>query len=365
MHKSLAHQLHHQIIWLIATGELKHGDCLPSLRQAAERLSINLHTVRSAYKMLETEGMVETRQGRETRVIGFDPRRSAQVLAEVRSYTVGVIVASLANPFYYAFLRGLSEEADKNQTLLFICDTQDDPSEAWRYFIQLSAKQVDGIIVISHNVDELLDGKDGTPPYKTKTLPLITVDAPDAFGPVVLLDLKGAGFQATRHLIEHGHRRIGLISYLYASPNAVEVNEGYYLALQEAGIQRDPALVAGVTAFDVAAGAEGARRLANLPQPPTAIFTIADTLAVGALQTLKSMGLRVPEDIALVGIDDIPLAALLDPPLTTVSAPSYDMGITAMRMLQTLIAGKNLSQPRVVFPTSLVIRQSCGCQANS
>lgn len=138
------------------------------------------------------------------------------------------------------------------------------------------------------------------------------------------------------------------------------VNAGYHRALQEAGIQEDPTLVARVKGFDIASGAEGAQVLVNLPQPPTAIFAITDLMAAGALQALRGRGYRVPQDMALVGFNDIPLAALLDPTLTTVAAPAYQMGRTAMRMLQSLIDGKRLPQSKIILPTSLVVRQSCG-----
>ncbi len=362
IHISLAHQLKQQITWLIAIGELKSGDSLPSLRQVARYLSINLLTVRNAYKLLENDGIVEARQGRETQVLSIDPRRMLQPMTSVKTHTVGVIVPSLDNPFYHSFLHGLSEEADNNQSLLFVCNTQEDPTEAWRYYIQLSAKQVDGTIITSHDVDDLLY-RDHTPPHgQFNTLPLVAVDSPNFRGPTVLLDLKDAGYQATKHLIMHGHQRIGMITFIADIPNIIPVNEGHYQALQEAGIHIDPSLVARVRAFDIAAGAEGAHQLASLPDPPTAIFAITDLMAAGAMQTLKSMGYRIPEDIALVGFDDIPLAGLLDPPLTTVSAPSYEMGKTAMRMLQNLIAGKHLSRKRIILPITLVVRQSCGCR---
>ena len=143
---TLAHQLKQQIAWQIASGKLKPGDHLPALRQLAQQLAINLHTVRSAYLMLEMDGLVETRQGLGTQILAFDPKRFARA-ASARTHTVGVIVASLYNPFYHALLQGVSEEADKSRSLLFVCSTQDDSSEAMRYFYQLSARQVDGIMV--------------------------------------------------------------------------------------------------------------------------------------------------------------------------------------------------------------------------
>jgi len=100
--------------------------------------------------------------------------------------------------------------------------------------------------------------------------------------------------------------------------------------------------------------------LLDQARPPTAIFAITDLMALGALQTLRGAGLRVPDDIALVGFNDIPLATLVDPPLTTVHAPAHELGATAMTLLQRLIAGEAPPDRTVVLPTTLIVRQSCG-----
>jgi len=350
-----------QITWLIASGQLEPGDRLPTVRRLAEHLSINLHTVRSAYQKLEMQGLVETRRGRGTHVLSFDPRLVAQAAGPLRSHTVGVIVAGWGNPFYHTFLRGVEEVAEEDQTLLILCTTHDDPGEAWRHFARLSAKQVDGILVVSHDVSEFLPPESQPTGQVPKGMPYVTVDWPDCTGYVVLADLEGAGYQATQHLLEHGHRRIGLITFAQDVANVRPVNAGYRRALQEAGIQSDPGLIARVQSFEIASGAEGARELLALPGPPTAIFAIADMLAFGALRAIKESGRRVPDDVALVGFNDVPLATLVDPPLTTVAAPTVKMGHQAMKMLRALIAGKPPSRRRVILPTSLVVRRSCGC----
>jgi hypothetical protein len=145
-----------QITWLIANGQLEPGDRLPTVRRLAEHLSINLHTVRSAYQKLEMQGLVETRRGQGTHVLSFDPRLVAQAASPLRSHTVGVVVAGWGNPFYHTFLRGVEEMAEEDQTFLILCTTHDDPGEAWRHFARLSAQQVDGILVVSHDISEFL-----------------------------------------------------------------------------------------------------------------------------------------------------------------------------------------------------------------
>jgi DNA-binding LacI/PurR family transcriptional regulator len=357
---TLTQQLKGQLTWLIASGQLEPGDILPSVRRLARHLSINMNTVRSAYQKLGTDGLVETRQGLGTSVLSYDPGRMAQMASSLHSHTVGVIIPSLSNPFYHSLLQGVEYVASQAQTMLFMCVTHDDPGDARRYFAQMAVKNVDGIILASHNDEPFLSPGAVNSPQGLPRLPFVAVDWPDSAGYVVLLDLENAGYQAARHLLEHGHRRVGLITYVADIANVRPVNRGYLRALQEAGIERDPDLIAPVQGFDMTAGSEGARVLLARERPPTAIFAIADMLAIGAMRAIRKAGLRIPQDIAMTSFNDIPLAALVDPPLTTVSAPTVQMGQAAMKMLQSLIAGKRPAHKRLTLPTSLVIRQSCG-----
>jgi DNA-binding LacI/PurR family transcriptional regulator len=355
----LAQQLSQQLLWLIASGAVRPGERLPNVRDLAARLNINLHTVRAAYRKLEADGLVLIRQGRGTKVLSFDSRRLAHIAATYRTHTVGVIIPSMDNPFYHALVAGVEEVAAADDTLLFVGNTHDVPSAAARYFAQMAVKQVDGIIVASHDTSALWSDP-ADKDLEQPRLPVVTVDWPGASGPCALLDLEDAGFQATRHLLEHGHRRTALVTVDADAPNVRLVEEGYYRALREAGQALDPEMVVRVPGWGIPAGQAGAQQLLALAQRPTAIFGIADTLALGVLAELKTAGLRVPEDVALAGFNDIPAAGLLDPALTTVSAPVRELGAEAMRMLQHLIAGQALARREVVLPVTLVVRASCG-----
>jgi len=356
---TLAQQLKQQVNWFIASGELQPGDLLPSVRQVANHFRINMNTVRNAYQKLEADGLVETRQGIGTRVLPYNPQRMAQLASSQPSHSVGVIIPSLANPFYFPFLQGVELVAHRTKTMLFVCVTYDDPGEVQRYYAQLASKNVEGILIASQD-DSLFVPSDHHP----VTLPLVTVDWPASTGYAVNLDLENAGYQATRHLLEHGHRQVGLISYAVELHNVRPVNAGYHRAMREAGIPSDPRWIAAVHGFNTTAGAEGARTLLALEHPPTAIFAISDPLAIGAMCAVQQAGLRIPQDVAIAGFNDLPQAASANPPLTTVAAPVYKMGLEAMKMLQSLIAGKHPIHRHILLPTSLVIRQSCGDHNN-
>jgi DNA-binding LacI/PurR family transcriptional regulator len=140
------------------------------------------------------------------------------------------------------------------------------------------------------------------------------------------------------------------------------MNAGYVRALREAGIALDESLISHVPGFDMDCGELGAHQLMSLDKPPRAVFTIADTLALGVLKALKNLGLRVPEQVALASLNDISVAGLVDPGLTTVALPARQIGLEAMKMIKDLIEGKRPESGKIILPTQLVIRESCGCQ---
>ncbi len=352
----LAEQLQRQLTWLIASGNIKPGDPFPSIRQMAMQLSINMHTVRSAYMRMEELGLVSTRHGARTYVLDLDPILLSQLTVLSRSYTVGVILPRMSNPFYYDFLQGIQEGLQKEKLLLFVCDAHEHPEEYFRYYAQLSAKNVDGLLIVAFDILDYLGLK------KKPSLPIVTVDCPSCKGAVVNFDLEQASFLAVRHLLEHHYERIGLITYTEDNANVLKINSGYYKALREAGIKLDEGLIARVPGFEMESGELGAHQLMALASPPRAIFTIADMLALGALKHLKETGRSVPEDVAIASINNIPIAGLVDPGLTTVMMPSKKLGQEAIRMLQVLIEKGKLERQELILSTELVVRQSCGCK---
>jgi DNA-binding LacI/PurR family transcriptional regulator len=358
---TIAHQIKRQIIWFLVSGTVKPDDHLPSIRDLARHLDINLHTVRSAYALLESDGLVETRQGLGTIVLEFDPIRIGESVGQTSSHTVGVILPSLSNPVYHDMLRGIQEIADLDQTMIFVCNTLDQHALTWRYLNQLVSKQVDGIIVSSMDIESFNPELSERTLSESLIIPYVSIDTPKSAGYSVNIDLEEVGYQATRHLIEHGHQRIGLITYGYDPFDTRCEDRGYQRAIQEAGLEIDPNLIAAARGFMIADGEEGAEKLLSQDQPPSAIFAISDTLAMGAIQAINTAGLNIPDDIAVIGFNDIPAASLINPGLTTLSMPGYEMGKKAMEMLRIQIDGGAISRRQITLPTPLVTRDSCGC----
>ena len=355
-HIGLAAQIRARIALLIADGELEPGDDLPSVRDLARQLGVNVNTVRSAYAKLEADGLVRTRHGVGTVVLEARP----EDLHSSRSLgvnTVAVLIAGL-NPFYFAVLRGIEEVAADQGMLVLVADTRDSPRLAEATIRRLIARGVDGLIAVS--VGGIANGGGRSAKSNGRLPPIVYVDQPARSGYVLLFDGHQAGWLATRHLQEHGHERIGIVTAPLSWPNVRDVYDGYVEAMADTGYPGSSELVSEVDRFSLEAGRTGLSRLLDSSRPPSAVFAAGEAFALGALREAKSRGLDVPGDLAIVGYTDSPTAELVEPPLTMASVPAREIGVRAMRMLSELIAGKTPHPRRAVLGVDLIVRGSCG-----
>jgi LacI family transcriptional regulator, galactose operon repressor len=355
----IAVQIQHRIALLIADGRLETGHRLPSVRDLAGQLGVSVNTVRVAYARLASDGLVATRHGVGTVVLS--PGRTPAVGGSpvMGSDTVAVLVGGL-DPFYLPLVRGIEDVAAASGLLVLIGDTHDTQAVAEALVRRLVARGVAGIIAVSF-------GGVSSPPGRRRgsgglEAPIVYVDQPERTGHVLVFDGVAAGASATCHLLDHGHRRIGIITASLAWPNERLVHDGYRSALEAAGVRRDPDLVSEVGEFSVAAGRAGLARLLDLDDPPSAVFVTGEVLGHGALAEARARGVPVPGDLAIAGYTDSPTAALVDPPLTMVAVPAREIGMRAMETLAARIAGRDPRPRRQVFAVSLVVRRSCGCQ---
>jgi LacI family transcriptional regulator len=353
----IAVQIGNGIALLIADGRLRPGDRLPAVRELARQLGVNVNTVRAAYSRLAGDGLVETRHGVGTLVLAPVPGQRRVGSRPPGTSMVAVLIAGL-DPFYLPMLRGIEDVAAEHGLLVLIGDTRDSPEAAETMIRRLVARGIAGVIAVS--VGGTAPDRDDRRPRAGRVLPIVHVDQPDRTGHVLLFDAHGAGTIATRHLQEHGHRRIGIVTASLAWANTREVYDGYAAALEDAGSGLDSALVADVGEFYFGAGRAGLAQLLALPEPPTAVFATGDLLAQGVLEEARARGLDVPRDLAIVGYTDSPSAALVEPPLTMVAVPSHEIGVRAMRTLAALIAGEDPRPRRTILGVELVVRRSCG-----
>ena len=352
-------QLAQQLRWLIVRGQTSVGDRLPPVRQLADELGINMHTVRAAYRELSRAGLLTSRPGAGTTVSAYDPERLSDSVADVPSFTIGVIVPSLEE-FYTPMLEAIDDALQEGPAMLVVCNTREDSGKAAWYVDQLVARGTDGIILIAQDQID----PSGAPIPRIPTFPpIVVIDWPTAPDPVVFFDMEGAGHQAAAHLIEHGHERIGVITPPMAPPSIADTHTGIHQALGDASLTLQSEYVAHVPDFSTQSGIEGAQQLLDLDLPPPAILALGDQLAIGVIQAANSHGLDIPTDLALVSIGDIAVAPYLDPPLTTVHQDAAAAGTAATQMLFQLINDEPPSTTRISLPTKLIARRSCGCPA--
>ena len=177
--------------------------------------------------------------------------------------------------------------------------------------------------------------------------------------PVVAIENRKGARTAVQHLLSLGHRRIAFIAGSHRTGQSAERQAGYVEALNDAGIPADPALV--VPGFFVQTGGHAAtQQLLDLPTPPTAIFAANDEMAFGAIDAIHSRGLRVPDDISVVGFDDIATSSYIHPPLSTMRQPLGELSACAVRELVALIEGKGIEPSKTTLPLELIVRESTG-----
>ncbi len=356
----IATQLARQLTWLIATGALRPGTRLPTLVDIAEHLGVNFHTVRAAYQQLRHDGLVDTRRGVGTVVLGYDRQRAAARRGNDPTFTIGVLVPSFSD-YYADYLESIIEAATVEGWLPVMCHTRHyDSTVVARCMDQLLSRNVDGVIVTHFETPddratyEILKSGESLRPF-------VFVDCAEVgMGSSVTVDREGDGWQVTRHLIEHGHDRVGYLAPPETWSATRRLGTGYRRALAEGGIMAEPGYVAHATEFSLDAGAKAAHRLLQQPDPPTAIFCAGDILALGLLSALNALGLRAGRDVAVIGYGEIPFSALTAPPLATVRLPANVLAHEAVGVLRRAIEGGN--QPPTAVSTALVPRESCGCR---
>jgi LacI family transcriptional regulator len=302
----------------------------------------------------------ETRRRVEQAIaeLGYVPSRLARGLSRQRTGTLAVIVPDVANPFFTQVVRAAEEVARRGGYGVILCDTRADLSVERDVVEELIAHRVEGIVIApvsDRSTAHLrrLDEFQVPCVLVDRTLPGVERDA-------VVGDSFAGAQRLVEHLIALGHRRIGLIVEANQVSTARDRRRGYEAALAAADVALDPSLVVE-TAVDPVGGAEGMRRLLELEQPPTAVFTVNNLVALGAIEAVRGAGLEVPDDVALVCFDDIEYASRLYPFLTVLEQPAETFGTVATQLLLERIRGRGPARRHVVvLPGEFVVRKSCG-----
>ena len=294
--------------------------------------------------------------------LGYVPSRLARGLSARRTGTIALIVPDVANPFFTLIVRGAEDVARRAGFRVILCDTRADLDVEREVIEEMIAHRVDGILIapVSDRSREHLRrlARFGVPfVLVDRTIPGIDADA-------VLGDSVGGARRLVEHLISLGHRRIGMIVESDEVSTARDRRRGYEAALAAADLTADPELLARAPAADPAGGLDGMRRLLELDDPPTAVFTVNNLVAVGAIETVRAAGLDVPDDVALVCFEDIEYASRLYPFLTVLEQPAETFGTLGTQLLLERVDGRGRERRQlVVLPGEFVVRRSCGAAA--
>lgn len=286
--------------------------------------------------------------------LGYTPSAIARSLATQRTHTIGLAVRTLLDAWAAQILLPIENLARMSGYEIFISTHHAEADRERSVLKVFHSRQVEGMIILSSVLgQELVALHESLGIPLVLVSPLVRSSHPYTVQPC---DAEGAQ-RAVEHLISLGHRRIAHIAAPeWAAPGHDRL-QGYCAALEAHGIPWDPGLVFEGDAHETG-GLEGVQALLDLPNPPTALFCFNDLTAVGALHGARMMGVRVPEDLSVVGFDDVPLAEYLAPPLCTVRQEMESLGRQAMLMLLDLIAGRETQAP-VSVGTDLVVRLSC------
>ena len=291
--------------------------------------------------------------------LNYQPNSLARGLRMGLSKIIGLIVPDNSNLFFAEIARAIEDAGFQHGYSVILCNTDDDPQKEVAYVNVLRAKQVDGVIFISAG-----GASEGLNRLLEAHVPVVVIDRqiPDAAADILLVDNLEGGYQATRHLIQSGHRCVACI----AGPSDLTPSNqrlvGYQRALEEAGIRYDEQRVVRGD-FHAESGNKAALRLLQNSPHPTAIFACNDMMAIGALHAAYTLKIRVPDDLAIVGFDDIELASYVYPPLSSMAQPKQEIGRMAVNLiLERMLSPASLSRT-IVLQSQLITRQSSNALA--
>jgi LacI family transcriptional regulator len=329
------------------------------ISDVAERAGVSVGTVSNFFNRPDIVAAGTRRRIEEAvEALSYVRNESARQLRMGQSRTVGLIVPDIANPFFTDVARGVEDAISAAGALLIVCNSDDDPFKEARYVTLLTEQQVQGVLLV---------------PVGSSTA---VARLGDRGVPVVLLDYKGSskrqcsvsvndvagGRLAMGHLLATGHRRVAFLGVGSTAHQAVDRLKGARQALREAGRDPDELTLLHPAALNTTAGSAAATELMALParRRPTAVACVNDLLAVGLLQELLHAGVSVPDDVAIVGYDDIAFAGAAAVPLSSVSQPRQQLGRRAAELLLDESGDDNHLHSRVVFEPELVVRESTG-----
>ncbi|HDK7241187.1 TPA: DNA-binding transcriptional regulator CytR [Cronobacter sakazakii] len=324
-----------------------------TMKNVAVRARVSTATVSRALMNPEKVSQATRNRVEQAAIdVGYLPGSLNRNLKRNESRTILVIVPDICDPFFSEIIRGIEVTAAEQGYLVLIGDCAHQNQQEKTFIDLIITKQIDGMLLLGSRLpfDASKEEQRNLPP-----MVMANEFAPELELPTVHIDNLTAAFNAVNYLHELGHQRIACIAGPEEMPLCHYRLQGYVQALRRSGMTVDPHYIARGD-FTYEAGANALEQLLNLPQPPTAIFCHSDVMALGALSMAKRRGFRVPDDLSIIGFDNIALAEFCDPPLTTVAQPRFDIGREAMLLLLSQLNGHTVSSGSRLLDCELVLR---------
>jgi DNA-binding LacI/PurR family transcriptional regulator len=288
----------------------------------------------------------------------YRPSRVARRLRRqtARANLLGLIVPDIQNPFFADVVRGVENVAQQHGYMVFLGNSDEDRAKEQRYLELMRAESVDGLTLLPSSDIEPIVAE-----FASAGIPVVCVDRrlPTVNVDTVIADNVRGAYEAVEHLLRVGHRRIGFLQGRAQLSTSRERRQGYRRALEAAGLEFDDALVREGDSRPES-GRTLTHELLTQERPPSALLVGNNPMTLGALEAIHRLGLRIPEDVAIIGYDDMPWALAFEPPLSAVRQPGYEIGRRATELLLQRIADPTRSTTLLLLQPELVVRRSCG-----
>lgn len=333
---------------------------MPTLKDVAHEADVSKSTVSRVFNNPD-KVRPSTREAVRAAAekLGYKPNRVARRLRlkDGDAHLLGLVIPDIQNPFFADVTRGVDDAVRKHSYALLLSNSDEDAAKQKVALDTLRTESVDGVIV-----PPIEDEDEHVHRLIESGVPVVCVDRrlKGRRADTILSDNFEGAYEAVSHLIEHGHERIGFVGGISRISTTGDRRRAYTEALADHGIELDPALVREGDSRQES-GRRLTEELLDLDHPPTALFTGNNLMTLGAYVALHERGVRIPEEVAVVGYDDVSWALALDPPPTVVDQPGYEMGQRAAEMLLQRIAGPDRTPTTVTLQHRLIVRRSCGC----
>ncbi len=330
---------------------------MANIREVAQRANVSVATVS---RVLNQNGKVKEKTRNHVLAVleemGYTREQKQDVREEKKLKRILVLLPDIANPFYSIIAQGICGAARKKDYLLMLCTTERNYDVENHYIDMLRSGMADGAIIIT----PIMSGSELEKLYAEKNI-VRCCEYEEDINTVshVSIDNYTAGVDAVQHLINIGHKKIAMISCDNGFLSTAQRENAYKDTLRKNRIEfKSQYLTKMESDYGYRTGIRSMNYLLNLKEPPTAVFAVSDIVAIGAMQAIQKAGLLIPDDIAVMGFDDLDVASLYNPPLTTIYQPKEDIGRLAMELLDKKINGIDTGYESIFLEHELRIRKS-------